>query len=231
MRVERPGLHLLSVAVMLRGQHATDRARVVIRVVPGAVPAPATLGPRRERLQVTLRLPPLRTEDVREADHSASFGEHVLVPQGRTFERMVYRLAPHEEFVSATFHVRSAASASAVRVAYVPQTRAVTASFTLRSGSIIDRWCGWVSGTVAITVRRQEQAREVELPEADLTVPGRADLPLPEGVDAVRARILPRRPETATVIEVEPGSIAQLDRARVSVRIINGTLLLEAVSD
>ncbi|MBR0670577.1 hypothetical protein [Neoroseomonas soli] len=231
MRVERPGLHLLSVTVMLRGQHATDRARMVIRVMSEAVPAPATPGPRRERLQVTLRLPPMETEDVREADLSASFGEHGLVPQGRAFERTVYRLASAEEFVSATFRVRSAANASAVRVAYVPQTRTVTATFTLRSGSIIDRWRGWVSGTVAITVRRQEQAREVELPEADLAVPGRADVPLPEGLDANRARILLRRPETATAIEVGPGGTAQLDRARISARISNGTLVLEAGSE
>lgn len=227
MRVERPGLYLLAVTVMLRGQHATDRARLVIRVAPEAV----TAGPRRERLQVTLRLPSMETEQAREVDLSASFGEHGLVPQSRNFERTVYRLAPGEEFVSAAFRVRSAANASAVRVAYVPQTRAVTASFTLRSGSIIDQWRGWVSGTVAITVRRQEQAREVELPEADLAVPGRADVPLPEGVDAARARILLRRPETAAAIEVEPGGAAQLDRARISTRISNGTLVIEAEAE
>jgi hypothetical protein len=66
------------------------------------------------------------------------------------------------------------------------------------------------------------------MPEADLAVPGRADVPLPEGVDADRARILLRRPETATAIQLEPGGTAQLDRARVSARIGNGTLVLEA---
>lgn len=228
LRAERPGLYLLAVTVLQRGQHATDRARMVIRVAPAPVAAAATAGPRRERLLATLRLPPTETEHVQESDLSASFGEHGLVPQSRSFERTVYRLAPGEEFVGAAFRVRSAANASAVRVAYAPQARAVTASFTLRSGSVIDRWRGWVSGTMAITVRRQELARDVELPEADLAVPGRAEVALPEGLDATSSRIVLRRPETATVIEVAPGGTAQLDRARVSAWIGDRTLVLQA---
>ncbi|MEO3475838.1 hypothetical protein AAFN86_28565 [Roseomonas sp. CAU 1739] len=228
MRAERPGTYLLSVTVMLRGLHTSDRARLILRVgEPVAAPAPpaATQG---WRLSVALLLPAMETGQTREADLSASFGEHGLMPQSRAFERTVYRLAPEEEFVQANFHARSAANASAVRLAYVPQTRAVTAGFTLRSGSLIDRWRGWISGTVSIRVRRRDAAREIRLPDADLSVPGQARLALPEGVDAATARIVVQRPETATRIELRPGGAASLDGDRIIARMEDGALILEA---
>lgn len=111
MRAERPGLYLLSVTVMLRGQQYVDRARMAIRVTsPPAEPAQAT-APRSERLIATLRLPAMETEQIQTADLSASFAEHGLLPQSRAFERVVHRLAPGEVFVSASFQARSAANA------------------------------------------------------------------------------------------------------------------------
>lgn len=231
MRAERPGLYLLSVTVMLRGQQSVDRARVAIRVAPPPADPPQGEAPRQERLIITLRLPAMEAEQTHTADLSASFAEHGLMPQSRDFERVVHRLAPGETFVSSSFRVRSATNASTVRLSYVPQTRAVTARFTLRSGSLIDRWSGWVSGTVAIQVRQQAPARDVELPEVNFAVPGRVELPIPEGMDATRARILLRRPETSHVIETIPGSAARLDRASITPRIEGGMVVLEAAAE
>jgi hypothetical protein len=228
MRAEQPGLYLLSATVMLRGQHSLDRARMVIRVVPAPAAAAPSTAPRNQRLIAALRLPAMEAEQTHEVDLSASFGEHGLLPQSRAFERVVHRLAPGEEFVSAAFHARSAANASAVQLVYVPQSRVVRANFTLRSGPVVDRWRGWVSGTVAVRVRRQEPAREVELPQADLAVPGQARLALPQGINATSARILLRRPETSVLVEMAPGDTASLDDARVTARIEDGALLLQA---
>ncbi len=230
-QVRQPGLYLLSITVMQRGQHAADRARMLVRVLPAAVVAPEVAIPRNERLSVVLRLPATRTEEVREVDLSASFAEHGLVPQSRRFERIVYRLAPDEAFLGATFRARSAANASAVELRHEPENRSVLARFTLRSGPLIDRWRGWISGTVVLRVERQRAARDVPLPDTELPVPGRVELPLPDDVDTRQARILLRRPDMTTSIETAPGDTSSLDRARVRARFADRQLILEAEAE
>lgn len=230
-RAGQPGLYLLSVTVLQRGQQALDRARMLIRIIPPIVTPPAAAIPWSERLSVTLRLPERRTEEQRDVDLSASFAEHGVLPQSRTFERTVYRLPADEVFISASFRARSAANASAVELRHVPESRSVTARFTLRSGSLIDRWRGWVSGTVVLRVEQHRAAKEVPLPDTDLPVPGRVELPLPEDIDTADARILLRRPNMATVMEIAPGATGNLDRARVTAQITEGRLVLETTRE
>ncbi|WP_291296195.1 hypothetical protein [Elioraea sp.] len=227
LRATQPGLFLVSVTVMQRGIHGFDRARLAVRVVPAPEAAPDA-GPANARLEATLRIPAATVAVTRNADLSASFREHGLLPESRSFLRTVHQLAPEESFVSATFHARSAANASPVTIAYVPEQRAVTARFTLRSGPFVDRWSGWVSGTVSIELTRQEPAREIALPEASLAVPGTAVLPLPEGVSAEHAEIVLRRPETGTAVTLKPGEKALLDSVRVTARLVDGGLAIEA---
>ena len=229
MRAERPGHYLLGVTVMLRGQHSADRARMLIRVVAPPAPAAEAGAPRRERIAVRLRLPAMQAQETRQANLSASFGEHGVLPQSRDFERVVYRLAAGESYLGASFRARSAANASAVRLAYDPDARAVKAAFTLRSGPFFDRWRGWVTGTVAVQVRIAQPAREIDLPEAELLVPGVAELPLPEGLDATGATVLLRGGGAAA--ELPLGGTARLDGAQVTARIAAEVLRLEATAD
>jgi hypothetical protein len=196
------------------------------------LPAPAAgaeaAGPQAARLAATLRFPAQRRQLTQEADLSASFREHGLLPESRSFSRTVYRLAPEEQFISASFQARSAANASPVTLAYAPDTRAVTARFTLRSGPIVDRWSGWVSGTVVIQLVREDPAREIALPEASLGVPGRVSIALPERVEGADLRILLKRPESGSTIELAPGAAGMLDAVRMAARIEGDSLVIEA---
>lgn len=81
---------------------------------------------------------------------------------------------------------------------------------------------------MVIRIRRREAAREVALPDADLPVPGRAELALPEGLDASAGRILLQRPDTTSIIELAPGGTAELEGARIAARLLDGRLVLEA---
>ena len=223
LHTDRPGLHLLTVQVMARGQQAVDRSLLALRVLPPQAAAPADT-----RIQAVLRVPASTTEQTREGDLAASFAEHGMLAQSRAFQRTVLRLEENEEFVSAEFRARSASHASDVRLSYVPATRAVVASFTLRSGPILDRWRGWVSGTVVVRVRRAEEARDVALAEAGLPVPGMASLPLPEGVEATGAHVILRRPETGHSAELAAGGATILDHARIAVAVEGNALVLRA---
>src|SRR5262249_37546932 len=119
VRLDEPGLYLVSVTVMVRGHPSVDRATLAIRVPPADAPAPEPALPSM-RLIVSLALPAREVEMERRAELSDTFSEHGLLPQRRSFVRTVYQLAAGEEFVSATFRARSADNASAVQVAYVP---------------------------------------------------------------------------------------------------------------
>lgn len=234
-QLDAPGTYLVLVTVMGRGHPSVDRAMLAIRVPAPPPPPPppeVAAAPRTLRLSAVLDLPE-RTEEVRRsAELSASFSEHGLLPHGRDFVRTVYQLAPGEEFVAASFRARSASNASAVRIAYLPRTRAVTASFTLRSGPILDRWRGWVSGTVEVRVRQQQKAGDVTLPEFELGVPGQATLPLPVGAETDGARILLRPAGTEVeAVALAPGGSARLDGAMIKARIADGALMLEAAAD
>jgi hypothetical protein len=229
VRVDRPGLYLLSVATMVRGQQVVDRARVAIRVLPA--PVPEADEPRIEQFTVTLRQPAVAVEQVREENLSASFGEHGLLPQSRAFETVVYRLAEGETYVSSSFRARSASNASAVRLSYNARLRAVVASYTLKSGPLIDRYRGWVTGTVEVTVKRELPAREVVLPVANLALPGSVELPLPEDIEPARATIELRKTGAADSFMVAPGATTRVDGVAVTVRLLEGRLVIEAQPD
>ena len=230
-RLDDPGLYLVLVTVMGRGHPSVDRALLAIRVPePPPPPPPTDAAPRRLRLTARLDLPERIEEVQRTAELSASFSEHGVLPQSRDFLRTIYRLSPEEEYVSASFRARSASNASAVRLAYAPRSRSVTASFTLRSGPVFDRWRGWVSGTAVVHVRRRQDAGDVTLPEVELDVPGRATLPLPEGLEAQRARILLQAPGTEANALASDG-VMRIDGATITGRIAGGTLVLEATTD
>jgi len=229
LQPEQPGLYLVTAQVMARGQPTVDRAAIAVRVVAAApAAAPARVAPVT-RIIATLHLPERRVERTEEADLSASFNEHGLLPQSRGFLRTVYRLEPNEEFVSAAFRARSAAQASNVRIAYDPRQRAVTAGFTLRSGPLYDRWRGWVSGTVAIQLQQQEAARDIALPAASLAVPGEAHIALPAGVALDGAIFRLQRPETGAMVELHAGGQAYLDGTPIAARVDGETLVIETV--
>jgi hypothetical protein len=147
-------------------------------------------------------LPARQQERTETADLSASFSEHGLLPQSRSFLRTVYRLEPGESFVSA--------------------------SFTLRSGPLVDRWRGWVSGSLAPRLAREEPARDIDLPEAALEVPGSAVLKLPEGVNVAAARLLLRSAAGGMPVLPEPGLPARLGGAVITARLEPRGLVLDA---
>jgi hypothetical protein len=226
-RFDRAGLYMLSAVVMARGHPFVDRGSLAIRVTPREEP-PAAPVAKRTRVVATLSIPARQAEVEHKAQLSADFSEHGLLPQSRDFVRTVYRLKPGEEYLSGSFRARSAENASEVTLAYDRKTRAVTASFTLRSGPVIDRWRGWVSGTAVIRLRRAEEAREITLPEATLDVPGRASLPLPEGLQIENARLRLRQPDNEEVVELTLDGKARVGPVMVSARIEEGALLLDA---
>jgi hypothetical protein len=115
-----------------------------------------------------------------------------------------------------------------VTLAYDSKARAVTARFTLRSGPVIDKWRGWVSGTAVIRVRRAEQAREITLPEATLDVPGRASLPLPDDLRIEDARLSLRQPSSDDAVELPLGGKARVGPVTITARVEESALLLEA---
>ena len=226
MRVDRPGLYVLTVITMVRGQPTVDRARVAVRVLPP--PVPEADEPRVEQFTVTLRQPATSSEQMREENLSASFGEHGLLPQSRAFDTVVYRLAEGEEYVSSNFRARSASNASAVRLSYNARERAVVASYTLKSGPLIDRYRGWVTGTVEVTVRRQLPAREVVLPVANLPLPGHVELPLPDDIDPARSVIELRKPGADETFVINPGVPARVGPITVTIRLHDDRLILDA---
>ena len=213
------------------GDRLAETARAGKPAAATAAGMPEPVGeaaPSPIRLTTTLNLAARQVEVEHTAELSESFSEHGLLPQSQDFTRVVHKLASGDEFVSATFRARSAANASAVQVSYVPQSRSVTANFTLRSGPIIDRWRGWVTGTVVLRVRHRQEAREIALPESSLEVPGSVTLRLPRGISTDGARILLRRADTGSEAELAPGGSAKLDQVTVAARIQRGTLVLES---
>ena len=219
-----PGLHLITVKVMARGVAGLDRGQVAFVVQRPAPPPPAAT-----RLAATLLLPARTAEAEERVGVSQSFDEHGLTPQSRDFNRVVYRLQAGESFRSASFEASSAAQASSVRTAYQAAQRAVTLSFTLRSGPLYDRWRGWLSGAVVVRLTREAPAREVALPDTALAIPGQASIPLPpEALEAGERFVLRlARPDGGTA-EVAPGGAVVLDGARIALRLEGKALVLEA---
>lgn len=219
-----PGLHVLSVKVMSRGIPTVDRGQLTILVRPAPPPAPAA-----QRIRVTVVTAPNTSVVERRESIAQSQAEHGVLPTDRSYTRVVYRLAPAERFLDAHFEPRSAAHASAVRIALDPGGSTVTARFSLRSGPFVDRYRGWVNGDAVVRVEASVPGTETDLPEADLPVPGRVTLPLPADLAAAaitRLRVL--RPDAGTRAEGLPGAPIVLDGAVLTARSTAEGLEIEA---
>lgn len=219
-----PGLHMLTVKVMSRGSAAVDRSQlsVLVRVPPPPVPA-------AQRVQATVVTTQHTAEFERRATISQTLSEHGVLPTDRSYSRVVYRLAPGERFIDARFEPRSAAHASAVHVGLDPGGTTVRARFSLRSGPFIDRYRAWLNGDVVVRVEVSQPGQAVELPEADLPVPGKVVVPLPEGLaGAAVTQVRLRRPDTGAQSEAPLGGTVSLGGASISVRMAEDGLELEA---
>jgi hypothetical protein len=101
----------------------------------------------------------------------------------------------------------------------------------LRSGPFVDRWRGWLSGTVVVRVRSASKGRDVELPDIALRLPGRSEVALPEDVAAdnfTEATLRLVRSETKTTIDTKLGVPALLDDVEITSRIEDGKLIVDA---
>ena len=226
---DRVGLYLVSVAVMTRGHPLVDRTMLAIRVQsPTTSSKPLVSG---WNVRVSLQLPARQRDIERTAELSASYSEHGLLPKSRYFVRSLYTLPEDEEYVAADFRARSADNASAVVLSYIPKSRTVTAGFTLRSGPIVDRWRGWISGTVIIRVQKHETDRKITLREESDTVPGQVSFGLPEGIDAAGAKILVSDLDTDQTVEVPLVGTFKLGKKNIITQAEQGRLVFKAMPD
>jgi hypothetical protein len=79
-----------------------------------------------------------------------------------------------------------------------------------------------------VRVRRQEPARDVALPDAELAVPGQAAAALPEGLDPRDAQVMLRYADAGGAAQVGMGETAALRGARITTSLGEGQLLLWA---
>ena len=219
----QPGIHLLTVKVMARGIATVDRGQLAILVRPAPPPPVAA-----HRIVVSLVATPHTSVVERRRALSQTLSEHGVLPTDRHYARTVYRLAQGERFVDARFEPRSASHASDVRIA-VDQGGAVVARFSLRSGPFLDRYRGWINGDVVTRVEVSEAGRTIDLPEAELTVPGRVTLPLPPDLDAAAiAQVRVRRAEGGAEGEGTLGVSFRVGRATAFARVTEAGLEIEA---
>ena len=114
-------------------------------------------------------------------------------------------------------------------MAYQPVPRAVTLSFSLRSGSFINPWPGSLSGVALVRVRRDEPKQEIELPDIALSLPGQASLKLAEPLThRPQLAVRMRDPASGEVVEVPVGSTGVLDGHVLSIRFDGMTLMVTA---
>jgi hypothetical protein len=231
-RLTEPGQYRLVMKVLARGFGSVDREDLLFVVRPKPARAPqASEPPVATRLKLSLILPGQHVTQMHKIPVSESLSEHGLLPTTRDYAWTVYKLGPAETYVSSRFQANSASNASRTNVSYQPKTRRVTISFTLRSGPFVDRWRGWISGSVAVQVQRQDAARTVDLPDADLRVPGQLTVALPDELAVERlseAKIHFVRSETGAAAEAALGRAAVLDNAEITARVQDGALVVEA---
>lgn len=233
--LREPGVHTLNVKVMARGLDTVDRAQLRFIVRPATPPPPPQAPPpaaatRATSLHARLILPPRSITQERRIPVSESLNEHTLIPTSRDYSWIVYRLAPGETYVASRFQANSASNASATRVAYQAAQRAVSMAFTLRSGPIYDRWRGWLSGAVIVALKHDEPPRAIDLPAIALTLPGASQLDLPADLPAsaladARLRLTS---ESGSVAEAPLDSPLILDDLRITPRLADGKLTLDA---
>jgi hypothetical protein len=238
-RLTDPGVHTLVVKVMARGIASIDRAQLqfLARTPPASLPTPPP-PPLETRLQAKLLLAPRVVTQDKRFPVAELLNEHGLLPTDRDYSFVVYRLAPGEQHVSAVFQAASASNASNTRVAYQPNTRAVTmsftlrsTSFTLRSGPFVDRWRGRLSGNVVVKLTREEAGQSLGLPDIALHLPGQSSVPLgktlsPEALAGARLQLT--RSETGSTAETGLGVPLNLDDLEISTRIDDGNLIVDA---
>lgn len=231
-RVAEPGQYRLVMKVLARGYSSVDREDLlfVVRPKPQAA-APAPEPPVATRLKLTLKLPGQQVTETHKIPVSESLNEHGLLPTTRDYAWVVYRLASNESYIGSNFQANSASNASRTKVTYQPKSRSVSISFTLRSGPFMDRWRGWISGSVAVQVRRQDAVQTVDLPDADLRLPGRSKVALPGDLAPERianAKVHFVRSETGTAVDAGLGQAVGLDDAEVVARVEGGGLVIDA---
>jgi hypothetical protein len=231
-RLTQPGLYTLVAKVTARGSNMIDRGQMSFLVQPATPqPPPAPEPPIATRLKATLILPAQQVTQTRTVPVSEALSEHGLLPTSRDFVRTVYRLAPSETYVGSSFQAISASNASNTRVYYAPDRSAVMISFTLRSGPLVDKWRGWLSGNVVVRVGVMEDAQNVVLPDIDLKLPGQTELDLPDTVPVARldgATLKLTRSETGSTGEETLGGSVTLDDVRITSKVEGDKLMLEA---
>lgn len=105
------------------------------------------------RVVETRSVPVDQTKD----DHPVTFGPH-----SRTYTE-TYPVAPGFRIIDARFQETSASRAGDIRAVIAADGGSVTFSFQLTSGPAVDRYRGWLHGTLVLTEERTEPASEVAL--------------------------------------------------------------------
>jgi hypothetical protein len=231
-RLNEPGEYRLVMKVAARGFGGFDREQMRFAVQPKTAEAAAALEPPiATRLKATLILQARDTTQTHKIPVSESLNEHGLLPSSRAYSWVVYRLGKGETFAGAKFQANSASNASQTKVSYQPSTRSVAISFTLRSGSFVDPWRGWISGSIAVQVQRRDAAQTVDLPDIDLRLPGQSLVPLPVDVPPDRlqdAGIRLTRMETGTTVDTRLGQQAALDEADIEATLDGDKMIFAA---
>lgn len=220
------GIHRLNVKVIARGMHGLDQGDVLVRAIAPPPPAPPAIS--ELALDAVLALPAQTTNIERKIPIQQSQTEHGLLPTSRDYSLAVYRLADGEVYVSSNFLATSAENASAMKVAYVARTRAVVMSFSLKSGPFVDRWRGWLSGTVLIKLRQDIAGRVIKLDTPKLAVPGRVEIALPEDVGDAKGGTLKLTRGDQAAIDIPLGGEAAVGSALIKAEIQSDKLVLTA---
>ena len=191
-----------------------------------AVP-PLTAGP--VRLRATLLTAARSVTLERRVMVQELLTDHGLLPTTHAYMRTVYRLGTGESFGGVSFQASNSNHASGVAMAYQPVPRAVTLSFSLRSGSFINPWPGSLSGVALVRLRRDEPKQEIELPDIALSLPGQASVKLAEPLaHRPQLAVRMRDPASGEVVEVPVGSTGVLYGHVLSLRFEGMTLMVTA---
>lgn len=105
------------------------------------------------RVVETRSVPIDQTKD----DHPVTFGPH-----SRTYTE-TFAAAPGFRITDTRFQEASASRAGDIRAVVASDHGSVTFSFQLTSGPAVDRYRGWLHGTLVLTEERAEPASEVAL--------------------------------------------------------------------
>jgi hypothetical protein len=191
-----------------------------------AVPPPIA-GPMR--LHATLLVPARSVALERRVPVQDALTDHGLFPTTHAYMQTVYRLGTGESFGGGSFQTSSSEHASGLAMAYQPGARAVTLSFSLRSGPFIDPWPGSLSGVALVRVRRDEPKQVIELTDIALPLPGQAGMKVPEPL-ARRPQLVVRLrdPASGELADIPAGGTGVLSGHALSVGLEGTTLMVRA---